>query len=397
MAILYLTARNHNTLAWSVARLSSSWNSSNFQRIVLSTDSSGSGKNGSTTAPYGIVHTMYPPASGSNDYTPSWEFSGLTPSSSYHLYAYSLAQSGKWYFADDEYVTMPQAPQPPSSLTGLSASATSKSSVSLSWNSTSRADYYDVYRGNYWIESVWGTSTNVYNLSEYTNYDFTVIPMNSVGSGYSQTRSVRTLDQTNPTISITNTDEANTITLYWTAHDSHSGLNQFQVYISQENGTSSYYKSTVSATNTWKYEFTSDGLGNPLEIGSTYRVGVRAYDKSGNYSGIVYVDRKVITNRPNNWVWYTTKSSGYAFNLTASEWQTFIDRIDGFRQYKGMYNYGFTNPTKGQPFYNYQFNQARIAINDMSPSTSIPSAVKKDDTITAYGLNRLRDSLNSID
>ena len=100
--------------------------------------------------------------------------------------------------------------------------------------------------------------------------------------------------------------------------------------------------------------------------------------------------------RPNNWSWFTTKTQGSDFKLTASEWNSFTTRINDFRNYKNQGAYSFTNAITGNKFLASIFNEARSAINAMNPPTSVPSSVSAGDDVTAFGLNRLRDSLNSI-
>lgn len=297
MATLWLNPRDHNTLAWSVSGLSSSWNSSNFQRIVLS---SGTTSNGSSSAPSGIIDSLYPPSSGSSTSTPSTEFShSVSGGNTYYMYAYSLAKNGLWYFVDSTSVTMPDEPPPPKppapSWVSVTATATQ---VNLDWSSVSGATNYEIYCSN-------GQTIYTYNSNSY---------------------------------------------YYW----------------------------------------------NQLLPNTQYGFNVRAYRDGqwSDWSGYTWITTK--RERPVNWSWFSSKTAGGNFNITASEWQAFIDRIDAFRVYKGLYSYGFTNPTQGTSFYAYQFNQARTSISDMSPSTSIPSQVSSGDTITAYGLNRLRDSLNSV-
>jgi hypothetical protein len=111
-------------------------------------------------------------------------------------------------------------------------------------------------------------------------------------------------------------------------------------------------------------------------------------------------------SRPTNWAWTTSFVSGGSMTyysakkytvLPASEWNNFTTRINDFRSYKGLSNYSFTTVSAGTTFTATIYNQARNAINDMSPSTTVPSAVTSQVTkVTAYHFTRLRDALNSI-
>lgn len=103
--------------------------------------------------------------------------------------------------------------------------------------------------------------------------------------------------------------------------------------------------------------------------------------------------------RPSNWAWESTVSRGAAINLTAAEWNRFIDRIFAFAAYVGISP--AVSPSayyveQGTEMLASQFNAARAMINAMSPPTAAPSPVSPGGTITAAAINGLRDSLNSI-
>lgn len=98
--------------------------------------------------------------------------------------------------------------------------------------------------------------------------------------------------------------------------------------------------------------------------------------------------------RPNNWSWYTAKTSGTKFNVTATEWNAFCTRINEFRTYKGLSSYSFTSAISGSNALASQINQARTAISAMS--SSVPSVVSSGGNCFPSTLNGLRDSLNSI-
>ena len=134
-----------------------------------------------------------------------------------------------------------------------------------------------------------------------------------------------------------------------------------------------------------------------LSSGTTYTIGCEACNQSG-CSGMT--TRNITTDapipRPNNWSWFTAKVQGNNFQLTANEWNSFTSRINSFRNYKGMSTVSFTSAVSNADFTASMFNIAATAIDGMNPSTSIPAFVSVGDDVTAFGLNRLRDSLNSI-
>ncbi|GHD93628.1 chitinase [Streptomyces naganishii] len=92
------------------------------------------------------------------------------------------------YYADDVSVYGPDgggggdpAPTVPAAPTGLSATGTTSSSVSLAWNTVSNATGYNVYRDGTKVTSVTGTSATVTGLAASTSYAFQVTAVNAAG------------------------------------------------------------------------------------------------------------------------------------------------------------------------------------------------------------------------
>lgn len=135
------------------------------------------------------------------------------------------------------------------------------------------------------------------------------------------------------------------------------------------------------------------GTVSGLASGTTYTLYAFAKALDGNYYSAGSATITTISNRPASWSWYSSKISGGNFSLTASEWNDFTARINQFRTYKGLGNYGFSTAYSGNPFYAYMFNEARNAISSMA---SVMSTVSSNQDILANYLNSLRDSLNSI-
>ena len=88
--------------------------------------------------------------------------------------------------------------------------------------------------------------------------------------------------------------------------------------------------------------------------------------------------------------------------LTAKEWLAFMDRIKAFYSYKGRtvdstyWNRAVNGVSSGSAMTSIQANGARYLIDQLSPPTSVPSAVSSGSTITAAFINGLKNSLNSI-
>jgi hypothetical protein len=114
--------------------------------------------------------------------------------------------------------------------------------------------------------------------------------------------------------------------------------------------------------------------------------------------------------RPYNWAWDSTvvtggsvptvySGSGLLYRakyLTATEWNDFTERINDFREYKGLSSYSFTTVFSDEPMVYTQGNEARSAISAMSPPTPVPSAIISNSGMTSAFVNGLKNSLNSI-
>ena len=123
-----------------------------------------------------------------------------------------------------------------------------------------------------------------------------------------------------------------------------------------------------------------------------------AIEGQGQWNGVWYSvsSAYAVTQRarPSSWSWYSSKYSGGTFNLTAYEWNAFCDRINEFRDYKGLSSYSFTYAYSGSSFTANHYNQARNAINVMN--TNIPPYRNSGDVIYASDLNHLMNGLNGV-
>lgn len=155
---------------------------------------------------------------------------------------------------------------------------------------------------------------------------------------------------------------------------------------------SNYLKANDDSGSGSNFSFTYDVTAN-----TTYYVWVKSY--AGEDSGYVdlYIEPpEAAAVRPSNFSWTYAKTKGGSFNLTATEWNNLTARINAFRAYKGLSNYSFTYAYKGDDFTAAMYNQAVNAIKGISGYGSYLSTVSKGDTVTAAGLNLLRDELNAI-
>ena len=307
----------------------------------------------------------------------SYTYSGLQSGTTYKVSVKAFDNSGN--VSAEDYRNIQASASPPSS-PSITAVPISKSKIDVYWDSVSNATGYHLYLNNVYQATVTGTSYSFTGLSEYTQYTVGVQAYNGNGSSSITTQTVRTKDETPPSVSITSISKTNnSITMSFTGYDAHSGVSGFYVYLNDS------HRTTVYGTSG---SYTYSGL----QSGTTYKVSVKAFDNSGNVSAEDY--RNIQTSV--SFEWDTPKTSGGYFNITAAEWNRFLDAINSARAGKGLTAYNFTYASKGGDFYAYMFNQAVQAISAMNPPISPPSTRSSGDEIYASYFNRLRDSLNSI-
>lgn len=153
------------------------------------------------------------------------------------------------------------------------------------------------------------------------------------------------------------------------------------------------------ATRTLTSTAQSPALFGSLTPNASYQVRATVYKSARNYNYNPirtggWLPVKYTIARPSNWEWYTPKSSGALFSMSANEWNTFMTRINQFREYKGLDTVAFSSATSGGNFHFYQFNEARNAINALA-STGV-STVSSWTPVSASSLNILRNTLNVI-
>ncbi len=329
----------------------------------------------------------------------SYTFTVPNFNTSYSVDFISFNQSGSSSSNWTGFRSFTSGPDPtPSVPTGLFTNVISKSQINLGWNQVSGAEGYNIFRNGVYIGWTANNWYSVTGLGEYTYHSFKV---RATKQGYesadSATVGAYTLDETIPTVSILAITPTNSrISVSYSGRDDHSGINEYQMYISPPGSTTLYYK-TSYGTSAPQHTFETDGLGNPLSGGKTYTIGVKAVDKSGNFSLTAMYTVTLPNTRPADWGWLVPgKYSGGTYNLTADEWYKLCTRINDFRNYKGLAYYGFTDPMVGDLFYAYMFNQARAATQDLPRSISVPSAQSPGNPVMASLLNQLRDALNSV-
>lgn len=192
-----------------------------------------------------------------------------------------------------------------------------------------------------------------------------------------------------PSFSITSIGST-TVSLYVSV----GSCSVFEVYCrtggAGESGTAVWDK-TVNRTSDFSYTITG------LEANATYTVNIRyTYNSSTGWCGSQTFTTK--SARPYNWAWWSSIASGIDIGVSANEWIAFCDRINEFREYKGLATYGsFVTPVAGTTKISATIvNHAVWAIGAMA-SGAYSLEVSAGDTITASFFNGLKNYLNSIE
>lgn len=178
------------------------------------------------------------------------------------------------------------------------------------------------------------------------------------------------------------TESAGVLYVSW---GSASGANSYLVTIYYSNGSYVADITTQGTTTTF----------SGLIEGRTYYVIVVPRNNNGNGPSRTSsnITMPIVKKRPANWQWDSTKSSGNPLNITASEWNRFLNRVDEFRMYKGLGGGSYTYASVGSEITANQYNQARIAISSVG---SVPYAVSSGSTMYASEFNQIRDYLNLV-
>lgn len=125
------------------------------------------------------------------------------------------------------------------------------------------------------------------------------------------------------------------------------------------------------------------------------------FTKNGYSASSSTISVTTLKAQPSNFYWEVAKTAGGDFNIRATEWNSFTNKINQFRVYKGLSEASFTAAVAGNNFTATIFNQARNALNSLSSyfgsGHTIPSTKSAGDDIYASYFNDMRDAMNSIE
>lgn len=257
----------------------------------------------------------------------------------------------------------------------------------ISYNVTAGTNYYIWVRG--YSGSTTG-STTLYIEPPGQSWTVSSGALGTISDETSTSFSLSTKQIKRYSVSFENSGEA---TFYTSSSEDTYGYLSTSSSLDSTNGEpSSYIASDDDSSNGNNF-----AISYNVTAGTIYYIWVRQYSGSSTGTIDLYIEPpEAAVTRPSNFSWTYTKTSGGSFNLTAAEWNALTARINAFREYKGLSSYSFTYAYKGNDFTAAMYNQAVNAIKGISGYGSYLSTVSSGDTVTAAGLNLLRDELNAI-
>ena len=220
--------------------------------------------------------------------------------------------------------------QAPTSPSGLTASNTTQTSVSLAWNASTdntAVTGYDVYQGSTKLTTVTTLNYNVTNLNANTAYSFSIRAIDAAGntSSASNTVNVTTLEApdtqapTTPTGLSTSNITETSVSLSWNASTDNKGVTGYEVYRGSTKVTTiatlSYNAINLNPDTSYSFSIRAiDAAGNTSSASNTVNVTtlpstpILTYCNSkGNNVNYEYIDNIAIGGITNN----TGANAGY--------------------------------------------------------------------------------------
>lgn len=347
-------------------------------------------------------------------------FSGLSAGTSYSFqqrYAEtSTLQASNW--SNSATFSTESAPQPPPTPTGLTAGSPPRfdSGLKIVWNSSSGATLYRIRiklgsGGTYGYYTTSNTNFTFFDLGYGNTYFIGVRAENNNGSSAYTSDVQFTTAPKIPTITSSSMDGPN-LRVSITIGGMEGNWSFFRIWYRNVTDGGSWLYTQVSTTGSHWITGLISGKQYEFKVSSFYTVGgvdLESRDSSGNigYSSSVFY---TINARPSNWAWVTNIAQGQnvydvigklIFIVRATEWNSFTNRVNDFRNYKGLSNYTFTSASYFNDFNRTILNEGLNAIRDMSAhftgGNTLPSNLNVGDPIIiASYFTRMRDCLNSI-
>lgn len=353
-----------------------------------------------------------PPVSYNGYYSSNFNIS-LSTGYSYSVYT-RLLYNGTWYYGeyDPVYFYFTPPARPPTNTVSMDVYTAGNNNITMrvlgtygataiNWKVKDRSGY-TVFNGD---RSVSGTPyyETFYGLTAGTEYTISANGYNT--NGYAGEKVSPTM--TNPaTPSISKSSVGNNNIVINVRPN--GGFDQIEV----EMWTIDASSRLAVRTQGWNGGYSFDVQFGGLVANASYLFRARAskssswanyYPAPSNWGGWLTVKNEVA--RPSNWKWTTAqnsnghKISGAQFSMLASEWNSFTQRINQFREYKStdsnpINQYPFTYVSRGNIFYFNYFNEANTAIGQVI-STGVSNVARGSKVYASY-FNALMNALNNI-
>lgn len=186
---------------------------------------------------------------------------------------------------------------------------------------------------------------------------------------------------------------------HWTPSATGGGIGETTYFVlSRKYESTRWYTKAITTGTDANLEF--DGLG-------TYEIAIAAiYDDHCSDPSSIYtlvLKEKSDKTRPENWSWSNITSGANipfkdgAFRpVTATEWNSFCDRINEFLDYLDMQQYPFTTVFIGNDFTSKIYDEAVAAIKRTGYGSAVKTASERNKTISAELFTSLSSAINKI-
>lgn len=345
----------------------------------------------------------YSYSSSNPHWSQPYTFSGLTAGTTYSFQGeYRRVGSSYWQYTPvNYYTTAGVKPQRPTSEVTAYHYSSSGRTINIQVTGTYGATYID------W-NTPWGSYTRSTRSTPYiesftapsygTEYTIGAYGWNSVGYAPRE-KLIYTMSE--PAIPSINDGGANNNTITINVNPN-GGFTNIEV----EMWTIDAASRLAVRNQGWNGGYSFSVQFGGLVTNASYLFRTRA-SKTASYGGYSpttswggWLTVKNEMTRPSNWVWTTAqnsngnKISGANYNMLATEWNSFTQRINEFRKYRGSPETSFTSASRGMDFYYYMFNEANNAISGIT-STGLSNVTRGDKVYASY-FNGLKNSLNNI-
>jgi hypothetical protein len=290
------------------------------------------------------------------------------PSTNYGLSGYAIYNGDTFYIGDAYCTTLGNPPSSPF----LYAPSVNGSNAELNIDVSSNTDYIRIYcDGSVVTDYFTNGSVKVFytvdNLSR-GNHTAYCIAHNDDGQATSNTITFWVDGTPNDNGWIYPLDiQGNTVNFHG---DCDNLTTYVQIYVD------TVLVKTIYPSSAGSYQTFSDSI---TATAGTHYIKALMCNANGcrtTYSNEIQFE---ITNPlPSPWAWTTgCDSDGYKlqfdkFEMDASEWNAFTDKINEFRAYKDLPEYSFYTVSSDEIFWDWIYNQAVSAISDLNLYSSIP-------------------------